>query len=258
MQTVVYDGSFDGFLCAVFDIYEYRFKDVMIVPEDKHQPSMFASHHVVVNDAKHCYRVWNGLKNKLSKEAQESVYRSFLSEITDIENILFRYIQYVFSLEETVEKDYSHPAVLLVHQTAKKVWREKHRMEAFVRFQKTADDLYYSVIEPDFNVLPLIAKHFASRYADQRWMIYDAKRKYGLFYNLSEVSVIQVQFSEQVLNGKSISNVYDEEEEIYQKLWMQYFKSVNIPSRKNTKLHVQHMPTKYWKYLVEKKPFNAH
>ena len=54
-----------------------------------------------------------------------------------------------------MEQDYGNPDVLMVVQTAKKVWREKHRMEAFVRFQKTADDLYYAVIEPDYQCVAI-------------------------------------------------------------------------------------------------------
>ncbi|RYZ23730.1 MAG: DUF4130 domain-containing protein, partial [Chitinophagaceae bacterium] len=50
------------------------------------------------------------------------------------------------------------------------------------------------------------------------------------------------------------SAAYDEAESIYQELWKQYFKSVNIAARKNTKLHIQHMPKRYWKYLPEKQP----
>ena len=49
-------------------------------------------------------------------------------------------------------------------------------MEAFVRFQCTKDQLYYAIIQPDYNVLPLISKHFEKRYADQRWLIYDIRR----------------------------------------------------------------------------------
>lgn len=31
-----------------------------------------------------------------------------------------------------------------------------------------------------------------------------------------------------------------------------HFKSTNITERKNTKLHVQHIPKRYWRYLTEK------
>ncbi|MDQ3278893.1 MAG: TIGR03915 family putative DNA repair protein [Bacteroidota bacterium] len=254
MQTIVYNGSFEGFLCAVFDVYEYKFTDVSIVPAHKHQPSLFAEPHIANFDLQHSDRVWKGLQKKLSKEAQDQVYRTFLSETDGIENTLLQYMQYVFSSETAMEDDFSHAAVLTVTQTAKKVWREKHRMEAFVRFQRTADDLYYAIIEPDFNVLPLIAEHFKTRYADQRWMIYDAGRKYGMYYDLSTVSTVQIAFAEGAGNGKDVSQVYDESEAIYQQLWQQYFKSVNIAARKNTKLHIQHMPRRYWKYLPEKLP----
>lgn len=253
MQTVVYDGSFEGFLCAVFDVYEYKLKDPHLVPEHRHQASMFAQPHQVNFDPQHSDRVWKGLEKKLSKAALEQIHRTFLSELDGIENTLLQYIQYVFSSQVVMEEDYSHPAVLTVFQTAKKVWREKHRMEAFVRFQKTADNLYYSIIEPDYNVLPLIAKHFSTRYADQQWLIYDSRRKFGLYYDLKSVTTIQIAFSEEMMSGKQISSVYSEGEEIYQQLWQQYFKSVNIPARRNTKLHIQHMPKRYWKYLPEKR-----
>jgi probable DNA metabolism protein len=256
MQTIVYNGSFEGFLCAVFDVYEYRFTDVSIVPAHKDQPSLFAAPHIVNFDLQHSDRVWKGLQKKLTKEAQDQLYRTFLSELDGIENTLLQYIQYVFSSDTFMEEDFSHAAVLTVFQTAKKVCREKHRMEAFVRFQRTADGLYYAIIEPDYNVLPLIAEHFETRYADQRWMIYDARRKYGMYYNLKTVSTVQIQFAEAATNGQYISSVYDHSEAIYQELWKQYFKSINIAARKNTKLHIQHMPRRYWKYLPEKSPGN--
>ena len=252
MKTVVYDGSFDGFLCAVFDVYEYKLTDVHIVPEHLHQPSIFAQPHIVIVDLQHSQRVWQGLEKKLTKDAMQQIHRSFLSEIDGMDNSLLQYIRYAFSSSVSMEEDFGNAAVLTVFQTAKKVWREKHRMEAFVRFQKTADDLFYSIIEPDFNVLPLIADHFTKRYADQRWMIYDARRKYGLYYDLQTVNQIEIEFSEAMAGGKGVSSVYDGGEEIYQQLWHQYFKSVNIAARKNTKLHIQHMPKRYWKYLPEK------
>src|SRR5690606_39662819 len=37
-----------------------------------------------------------------------------------------------------------------------------------------------------------------------------------------------------------------EAEEKFQQLWKQYFKSTNIVERKNDKLHLQHVPKRYW------------
>lgn len=252
MFTVLYDGSFEGWLCAVFDVYEYKLKDVQICPKEEFNGNIFEQIHTVHYDEQHSQRVWKGLEKRLSGEALKQIYRSFLSEIDGIETVLLQYVQYAFSSSTSVESDFSHPAVLAVTGTAKKVWREKHRMEAFVRFQKTKDDLYYAIIEPDYHVLPLIAVHFADRYADQKWMIYDAKRRYGIHYDLQTLNNVEISFVEDIDNGNNISSVYDDQEVLFQQLWQQYFKSVNISSRKNTKLHIQHVPRRYWKYLTEK------
>lgn len=255
MHTVLYDGSFEGLLCAVFDVYEYKFTEVYISTQANFKGNIFEKVHTANVDWAHAKRVLKGLEKKLSPPAMQQLYRAFLSEAAGIENVILQYVQYVFNSPVTVETDYSHPAVINIVQTAKKVWREKHRMEAFVRFQKTADGLYYAMIEPDHDVLPLIGNHFASRYADQPWLIYDAKRKRGLYYNQQKVEEVTIAFSEAVNSGRQVAAVYDENEAIYQQLWQQYFKSVNIAARKNTRLQLQHMPKRYWKYLTEKAPF---
>lgn len=254
MMTVVYDGTFDGWLTAVFEVYEYKYKDTSIVKEDRFQQNIFAAKHEVITNVAKAERVWKGLKQKISFRATGELYYTFLSEIAGIENLLLKYVQYVFCSDKTIEHDYSNAEVLAVRQTAHKVHREKHRMEAFIRFELTKDQLYYAMIQPDYNVLPLLETHFKKRYADQRWMIYDVFRKYGLYYDLNEVSMIVMNFNETANEGKDISMIYDENESLYQSLWRQYFQSVNIAARKNPKLHIQHMPKRYWKYLTEKKP----
>lgn len=252
MQTLIYNGSFEGLLCAVFDVYDYKYADVTICTGENFKGNIFDKVHMANDNAQHAKRVWKGLEKKLTPEALKSLYRAFLSEGDGIENNILHYIQYVFSSAVAIEKDYSHPAVIAITQTAKKVWREKHRMEAFVRFQKTGDGLYYAIIEPDYNVLPLLANHFKKRYADQPWLIYDAARKEGLYYDLQSVQEVSIAFNEAAQMGKNVAAVYDAEEKEYQQLWQTYFKSVNIAARKNTRLHIQHMPKRYWKYLVEK------
>jgi len=253
MQTLVYDGSFAGWLSAVFDVFYYKFQEVDICTEQAYRGNVFHEPRMVHTSEVNSKRVWKGLCRKLSTTAQYQLHRSFLSELPGMENTLLQYAQYVFNSQKSVEEDYSHPAVLYNTQTAKKVWREMHRMQAFVRFQKTADGLFYAIIEPDYNVLPLLPDHFKNRYTDQRWMIYDAKRKFGIYYNLKDVAEVRVLFNAASEDGKNVRFAYDESELIYQQLWQQYFKSVNIAARKNTKLHIQHMPLRYWKYLPEKK-----
>jgi len=136
----------------------------------------------------------------------------------------------------------------------KKVEREKHRMKAFIRFEKSEDGMYFARIAPDFNVIPLIITFFKDRYADQPWIIYDQKRLCGVLYDTDQVHHIRKlpeDLSEHMLPDKPLQ--MDEDETLYATLWRDYFKSTNIEARKNPKLHRQHVPKRYWHLLTEKK-----
>ena len=253
MTTVIYDGSFEGLLTAVFEIYEYKINDPVIYPTENAATNLFGNTHTVTTDKTKFDRVYKKLKQKLTPNALSQLCNSFLSELKEIPDVVYRYIVYVLSSKTAVENNFSNPDVLFLQQTSRKVHREKHRMEAFVRFQLTKDALYYCIIQPDYNVLPLISNHFEKRYADQRWLIYDSRRKYGIYYDLEKVESVFLNFEINTSDAKSMAFICDEKEELYQQLWRTYFSSVNIAARKNMKLHIQHMPKRYWRYLVEKK-----
>lgn len=252
MTVVLYDGTFAGLFTAIFEVYEYKLPAPFICRDVATTGSLFGHTHNVVTDLTKSKRVHTKMQDKINPKALKQLYDCFLSEMTGIENVIFRYVQYALISKIAVENDYANADVLQVKQVSRKVHREKHRMEAFVRFQLTKDELYYAIIQPDYNVLPLISKHFKDRYADQRWLIYDVMRKYGLYYDKEEVEEVQMNFSVDLNSAQTIKEVFDEKEELYQQLWKQYFSSVNIAARKNMKLHIQHMPKRYWRYLVEK------
>ncbi|GEQ86879.1 DNA metabolism protein [Patiriisocius marinistellae] len=249
-----YDGSFEGFLTCVFEVYERKIDKVSICKSTIATDTFFEVCETVITEERKAERVWKGLKKKCSSAGTSNIYRAFLSEYDDIENTLLEYIRYAFKSLKSIDGDYGNKHVLRTSKVAKMVRREKHRMDAFVRFRLTKDGIYFATIEPDFNVLPLNLKHFKNRYADQRWIIYDLKRKYGLYYNLKTVETICIDLDRSINISEKNSNYFTLEEFDYQNLWKNYFKSTNIKSRKNMKLHVRHVPKRYWKYLSEKNP----
>lgn len=252
MTQVIYDGTMAGLLTAIFEVYDRRIDPVNISTGKALQQDAFAQRTEIITDALKARRVWKGLTKKLPAAALDQFHFSFLSEQEGMENILLAYARYVFSTDKNVAEDYGNSAVLTVVQTARKVWREKHRMEAFIRFQLLKDGLFYAAAEPDHNVLPLIIRHFRSRYADQDWLIYDARRRYGIHYlkTTGTVTEVQINWSDAVRENSEAA--YEPHEPLYQMLWKDYFHSTGIPARTNKKLHLQHMPVRYWKYLTEK------
>jgi len=235
MAVYQFDGTMTGLLSCVFRAFEFKEFNVQLTAGQVPQSGLFDEFIEVPSNDEHGQRVWQGLKQKVSAKALRNFYYSFLSEQDVAFQHCFNFAVYVFQSQRPVDQDYGHADVLGISQWAKQVGREKHRMEAFVRFKKCQDGLYLSLVKPDFNVLPIIEKHFKARYQDQRWLIYDEQRKYGIYYDLKDVHQIQM-------------NAY----ELYDQLWKDYFRSVNIQARKNMRLHVQYVPKRYWRYMNEK------
>lgn len=254
MITYVFDGSFEGLLTAIFEFYEYKPKAVQLFWDRHYQPSMLEEPHIVTSDPAKADRVWKGLKKKISSEWLFNFYRTYLSEDPVIFQHLFEFARYVFDNPPGAENNFGNPHVMAVSKMNRMIGREKHRFTAFIRFQQTTDGIYYAPAEPDFNILPLISSFFKKRFADQKWVIYDVKRKYGLYYDLNTVEIISYEFIQNVDTSKPLlpANMLDEKEELADVLWKDYYKSTNIPARKNMKLHIQYLPKRYWKYLNEK------
>ncbi len=253
MESYVFDGSFEGLLTAVFEFYDRKPQNVRIVSLTNYQPALIDDCIEIISDENKANRVWNGLRKKLSADWLRRFHNAYLSETEAAFQHLFDFSRYVFDNSKGVEINYGHPSVIAISKIDKSVNRERHRMKAFIRFQETADGIFYAPVEPDYNVLPLIADFFKNRFANQRWIIYDVRRNYGLYYDLSTVEEIRLDVNPEIKPATFLdSELTADQEALYSLLWKDYFKSTNIPARKNLRLHIQHVPKRYWKYLPEK------
>jgi probable DNA metabolism protein len=251
MTTLLYDGTFEGMLTAIFEVYDRRLTHIKMQKGEWYTSAMFGDVIKIITDEGRAVRVLRGLMQKLSATSVQRLYIAHMAELEGDDDTIAGYIRYAFDASQNIEEDYGNKYVLRVSEIVRMMRREKHRMEAFVRFQKLKDETFYAAVTPDFNILPMLIKHFKSRYADQKWIIYDMKRNYGLYYDLHDTQFISLEFSAANHSGKVIA-AFSEDEGIYQHLWKNYFNSVNIPARKNTKLHLRHIPKRYWKHLTEK------
>ncbi|PKF74472.1 TIGR03915 family putative DNA repair protein [Chryseobacterium sp. PMSZPI] len=251
MITLLYDGSFDGLFTAIFEVFEYRYQDVDIVSREKFlQENIFAEIHEVITQTDKSERVLKKLEHSLGKQGIHKFLKVFLSEDIVLEKVIFSAVkQSIKHPEENILENFADNDIMKISKICKSVDRESHRMTAFVRFEKMQDDIFFSKIDPDFNVLPLIRKHFTDRYQDQKWMIYDIRRNYGILYDLENSDFF---YPEQKLDFNLYQQKFHDEEKNYQVLWQRYFTKTNIVERKNLKLHAQHVPKRYWKYLTEK------
>lgn len=241
----IYDGTFEGYMTAVYDSYYSQAKPSKIVSMDDYEPSLIDNIINIVSDSIKSDKVYSGIRNKISQNALMNVYHVFLSGIKNSDTLLYEYIKLGFKLGKEVDMHLHNDTVLNIHKISRKVSLEKHRMLGFVRFTKLLNDIYYSAISPDHNILSLIAPHFAERLQDQKWIIHDLRREIAVVYNAKEW-VISAMPKDYIDIKKMI-----EDTEHYENLWKNYFTNIAIKERTNPKLQKLMMPVRYRAHLIE-------
>lgn len=257
MLVYTFDLTLDGVLSAVFDAYFRHQQPDMLVGEGEQIPLFCEETWQVVTTEEKASRVWTGLEKRLPREALHLLMVSWQSEENDLPTPLFHYIYKVFGTKgASIERNFSDPDVLCVTNTARRVMHEQLRMKQFIRFQKAKDGTYLAVVSPDNDVLPLITDHFQDRFNDQPWLIYDAKRRYGYYYNGKVVT--RITFTDDIPlpfsldDGKLNEELLSENDQLFQDLWRTYFKAICIKERMNPKKQLSDMPRRYRKYMTEK------
>lgn len=251
--TYLYDKTFEGLLTVVFETFKSKINADIIVSKKNYQVSLLDIPVDIKTDIAKAERVWKGLIAKTGKNAADMVYHAFLSEIEGVEMWIYNYLKLAFSANYNVSMNYREESVLQMKQIQRTVLHEAHRMFMFVRFQRTSANIFFAPIQPVYDIIPLIGKHFKNRFRDQLWVIYDTVRDYGLYYDRSDVQEIKLEQKKySKSSGKINASLLEEKEEIYQILWKNYYDSINIAERKNLKVQMQFMPKRFWNYLPEK------
>jgi len=251
MYIFHYDKSFDGLLSAVFDAYaRKKFPDRLLV-EGEITPLQAVDSHCVQSGAEKSLRVYKGLQARLSRRALGALTLVWLSEEPGNDELMLRYIRKVFDAPKFMETDLADPDIFAVRQTANKVVCEARLLRGMARFQKTAQGVYFSAIGPKYNCLTVLAPHFMDRFYGRQWMIYDAKRGYGIFFdgkNCREAFLPE----EGRASGTLRDELLAEDEKLFQTLWRGYFNALSIKERVNPQLQRRCMPRRFWPYLTEK------
>lgn len=252
MIVCTFDNSFEGLLTVVFDAYTWKIFPDSILPEGAVLPMFTSKVYHVVTDEKKSSRVWNALVRKLSTNVCNMLMYAWLADDERDNDLLFRYIRKAIDAPASIENNFGDKDVLNLHQLARKVGHEAQYLKQFIRFQKAADEIFFAPVLPRYNALPLTIDHFKDRFSDQKWVIYDLRRKYGYYYDLQTVEEITLADDTHLLSGKLDAKLMAEDEKLFQDLWKGYFKAMTIKERLNPSLQRQHMPRRFWKYLTEK------
>ena len=252
MIVFCYDKTWDGLLSALFDAFSLQLFPERLMACDDIPPLLAGNIHQVVTAVDKSERVSAGLKKKLSPRSYNSLAYVWLSEAAGSDMMLFAYMRKIFSSPNFQEGDFSDANTLALGRLARKVRKEIMYVMQFVRFQKTGDDIYFSLISARYNVLPLAIPYFKNRFADQKWIIYDSGRDYGFFYDMRQMSEIRLNHDAPLKDGRLDDEALAENERLFQESWQKYYQALSIKERHNPKLHRQNVPQRFWRFLHEK------
>ncbi len=249
MRSYTYDGTFAGFLCAIACCLEDGREPAGFVREGvENDAGLFVdASSEVATFTNTALRFRERFVAAVSRDAFATARYAFHSQAAGIELLLWRYFALGFQVGRRLHSMLAREPVHSVDRHARRVAREAHKFKGFVRFSEVAwsDQAFlYAVIEPETDILPLLAPHFSERVGDRPWMIHDLKRLQAAVFDLKRWRLIRdVDLAD--------APVFTAGEEACVRLWRGYFEHMAIPERRNPKLQQQHVPLRYRKNLVE-------
>ena len=256
-----YDGSFEGFLCCIYDRYTRREPVLEIWLEGEGALSLYPTREVETV-ATHADRVYASLPGKLGGQGLELLKTVFLSHEAGRETDMLRFVELGYAHGPAVAGMLAHPAVNHLHRLWKNVTNEAHRYKQFLRFEEVLAQesettlpmlpgaaegyqprgLLVGTIQPQNHVLPLIAPHFCDRYPQERMLIHDVTHGQAMLYQPYQVELLTLETLPEGLAG---------ENGLYQQLWKNYCRTTAIMARANPRCQMGMMPKRYWKQMLE-------
>jgi probable DNA metabolism protein len=260
-----YDGSFEGFLCALEVCLESGQGEAEFLrPGNDGQGGLFAGAvHDVITERETALRFRERFVAGVSREAFATLRYAFHSEAAGVEELLRWYVAVGLEQGRRVQRMLARDPVFSVCRLSRKVAHEAHRFTGFVRFREVswpageeldgeqgqatdrpAVSLLYARIEPETDILPFIAPHFRERLNDRPWMIHDLRR--------SSLALCD-QGTWRLVRGVSLvcQPGLTADEELCSRLWRSYFQRMAIPERHNPRLQQNLVPLRFRAHLVE-------
>ena len=234
-----YDGTFEGFLSAVFDSFAMKVIPSDIVINDDLEPSLLKIHYIET-DSEHAKRVETGIREKLGETVLNMVKQAYLFDGEGKELSILLFIKKAFAEGRAIGNRIGDENVSKVYKMCVAVNNEAERFRQFTRFSDSNGALV-AVIHPKHFILPLIKSFFCARIRNEHFMIYDAEHGAALIHTPERTAIIPVENLE----------LPETEDSFYKNLWKSYYRHIAIASRYNPTCRRAHMPKRFWQYLPE-------
>ena len=209
--------------------------------EDEQQGFLFELSHVE-NDANVAEMTAAALKRRVSGTMLSDVWFALLSDDKSVDMPIWETLAKVWRLGRRAEINLADENIHAVRKAALRTGGEYNKYLGLTRF-KDIGGLFYSELEPDCDLLPLLAEHFHARLPDRGWILHDLRRRRAAVFDTRQWVLEDMDLPERLAPTQ--------QEDYYQSLWREFYRSTTTRERANLKVQRTHMPKKYWKHLIE-------
>jgi len=237
----LYDGSFDGLLCCVYESYYQKELPSLIFSHSEIQATLFPVKEIET-DIISALKVEDSIRTSISGEALKLVRLCYYSKMENREITILNFLRMGYKIGPSVTNMLADDTVCAITKTARNVQSESHFFKEFLRFSDYNGALV-AIIEPKNFVLPMIVNHYCDRFPSEQFLIYDESHNYALVYQNGESAIFP-------LENLELPEACEKEEK-YRALWKQFYNTIAIEGRINPKLRMGNMPKRYWKNLTE-------
>jgi uracil-DNA glycosylase len=133
--------------------------------------------------------------------------------------------------------DEADALVRRLHNLAKAVRRDLHKMHAFVRFREI-DDRFVAFFEPEHHIVRRAASFFVNRFANMHWSILTPE--------------LSIHWDGNALSeGPGATRADAPSEDALEDVWRTYYANIFNPARLKVGAMLREMPKKYWRNMPE-------
>lgn len=249
MTVFLCKNGFDGILCGVYDAYasKINLRECRLDLEAEYEPMLFAEYREVPLISWKAEKVAAKIRNFMSAEAYVCLYRAALHRNPERADRILRFVEVGLKYGRKVIGMLQEPAVYEIFQMDRYVGREAHFHREFTRFERLSNGIYYGKVGPENQILELVADHFADRFPDMNWVLYDEKHNTAAIHASTGKWVIRESVSENEIE-KLLEN---REHDTYTDMWKVFFETIAIEERRNYRCQRNMLPLRYRKYMTE-------
>lgn len=249
-NILICENCMEGIFTAIYVAYEkhYRPEKTMIQTSEEENLRLFAIYEVIESDAQKSEKVMRTLRKRFGEEGFLFFCHALASQDERKATVVYRTIAKGLRLAYPlgIMDRHADPDVSIVHKLRLNAWHEIHHLFGFLRFRELENHILFAEIKPKNDALPFLADHFADRFPNEHFLIYDEGRNYFAVHEAGRKWFL----AESALFEKD-SLTESREEQLYQELFRHFCHKIAIKERRNIELQKSMLPLRFRPFMTE-------